>query len=117
MAKNAKSIFNEVENILAKRENANYQLCFQKPFCRICRHSIPLTQRYTQPVTCMCSSRTQSIPELVRPCSSTLVLRILLCSFLKLSIPFIGSLDKCHSSAFNALISLGPKNSGFAIKD
>ena len=51
----------------------------------------------------LCSSRNLFVPELVRPlaCSPRLVFYVL---FFKLSIPYIGSLDKSHTGAFNALI-------------
>ena len=57
---------------------------------------------YTQPldITWPCSSQNQFVPELVRrmACSVRLVLYIILLFFFKLSI------DKWHTSAFNALI-------------
>ena len=66
-------------------------------------------------VTLLYSFRNQFVSELVRPlaCLSRLVVILLLLFiylfylfffFFKLSIPYIGSIDKCHTSAFNALI-------------
>ena len=53
------------------------------------------------------SSPNQFVPEIVSslPCSSELVRHILLFVYLKKKlISFIGSLDKGHTSVFNALI-------------
>ena len=48
----------------------------------------------------------QFVPEIVSPlpCSPALVHHTLLIFFFKEPISFIGSLDKCHTSVFNALI-------------
>ena len=54
-------------------------------------------------------SPNQFVPEIVSPlpCSSGLVRhRLLFVYFFKELISFIGSLDKCHTSVFNALVKL-----------
>ena len=60
-------------------------------------------------VTWRSSSQNQFVPKIVSPlpCSSELVhLKLLFVYFFKEAISFIGSLDKCHTSVFNALILL-----------
>ena len=58
-------------------------------------------------VTRWSSSTNQFVPVIVSPmpCSSELVRHALLFAyFFSLLISFIGSLDECHTSVFNALI-------------
>ena len=55
----------------------------------------------------------QFVPEIVcpLPCSPALVRHtLLIVYFFKVLIYFIGSLDKCHTSVFNALIIMGTFN-------
>ena len=62
---------------------------------------------HTTFVICPYSSQNEFVPQLLRPLgfSSGLVRHILLLvNFIKLMIPDIGSIDKCHTIAFNAII-------------